>query len=128
MRSSGRTDTGSKRNNNQDSIFYSDEPIGPLPNLYIIADGMGGHRAGDKASRMAIDITVDFVKKSKLENPVAILRRAMIFANNKIYKASTEDPDLNGMGTTMVAAVAQNTVWKIKNAQKGTPSGTMEVP
>jgi len=106
MRSSGRTDTGSKRNNNQDSIFYSDEPIGPLPNLYIIADGMGGHRAGDKASRMAIDITVDFVKKSKLENPVAILRRAMIFANNKIYKASTEDPDLNGMGTTMVAAVA----------------------
>lgn len=106
MKSSGRTDTGSKRNNNQDSIFYCDEPIGPLPNLYIIADGMGGHRAGDKASRMAIDITVDFVKKSKLENPVAILRRAMIFANNKIYKEATEDPDLNGMGTTMVAAVA----------------------
>ena len=54
MHSSGKTDTGIKRNNNQDSIFFSDTPVGPLPNLYIVADGMGGHRAGDKASRMAM--------------------------------------------------------------------------
>ncbi len=106
MRSSGRTDTGSKRSNNQDSIFFSDGPVGTLPNLYIVADGMGGHRAGDKASRMAIDITVEFIKKSTLENPIAILKRAMIYANNEIYKAAGKDPDLNGMGTTMVAAVA----------------------
>lgn len=106
MRSSGKTDTGNKRSNNQDSIFFSDHPVGPLPNLYIVADGMGGHRAGDQASRMAIDITVDFIRKSTLENPIAILKRAMIFANNEIYKAASHDPDLNGMGTTMVAAVA----------------------
>lgn len=106
MRSSGKTDTGNKRSNNQDSIFFSDNPVGPLPNLYIVADGMGGHRAGDQASRMAIDITVDFIRKSTLENPIAILKRAMIFANNEIYKAASHDPDLNGMGTTMVAAVA----------------------
>ena len=48
MHSSGKTDTGIKRNNNQDSIFFSDTPVGPLPNLYIVADGMGGHRAGTK--------------------------------------------------------------------------------
>ena len=40
MHSSGKTDTGIKRNNNQDSIFFSDTPVGPLPNLYIVADGM----------------------------------------------------------------------------------------
>lgn len=106
MKSSGKTDTGSKRSTNQDCIFFSDQPIGPLPNLYIVADGMGGHNAGDKASRMAIDITVEFIKKSTLENPIAILKRAMIFANNEIYKAASHDPDLSGMGTTMVAAIA----------------------
>ncbi len=106
MQSSGITDTGSKRKNNQDSIFFSDEPVGSLPNLYIVADGMGGHRAGDRASRMAIDITVEFIKKSTIENPIAILKRAMIYANNEIYKSANKDPDLVGMGTTMVAAVA----------------------
>lgn len=107
MRSSGKTDTGNKRNNNQDSIFFSDQPIGPLPNLYIVADGMGGHKAGDRASKMAIDITVDFVKNSTLENPIAVLKRAMIYANNEIYKAASKNPELTGMGTTMVVAVAQ---------------------
>ncbi len=107
MKSSGKTDTGNKRNNNQDSIFFSDQPIGPLPNLYIVADGMGGHKAGDQASKMAIDITVDFVKNSTLENPIAVLKRAMIYANNEIYKAASKDPELTGMGTTMVVAVAQ---------------------
>ena len=106
MKSYGKTDKGSKRSNNQDSIFTSDTPVGPLPNLYIVADGMGGHRAGDKASKMAVDITVDFVSRSTLENPVAILKRAIIFANNEIYKAASQDPDLNGMGTTLVAACA----------------------
>lgn len=106
MKSSGKTDTGNKRSSNQDSIFYSDKPIGPLPNLYIVADGMGGHRAGDKASRMAIEITVEFIEKSTLENPIAILKRAMIYANNEIYKAANSDQDLVGMGTTMVVAVA----------------------
>lgn len=105
MKSSGLTDKGSKRSNNQDSIFFSDSPVGPLPNLYIVADGMGGHRAGDQASKMAINITIEFVEKSTLENPIAILKRAMIYANNEIYKASSKDPELAGMGTTMVVAV-----------------------
>lgn len=105
MISSGKTDKGSKRNNNQDSIFMSNEPVGPLPNLYVVADGMGGHVAGDRASGMAIEILVRFIKESNLENPIAILKRAMIYANNEIYKAACEDSELNGMGTTMVVAV-----------------------
>ncbi len=108
MKSCGKTDTGNKRSNNQDSIFFCDKPVGALPNLYIVADGMGGHRAGDRASRMAIDISVDFIRESTLENPIAILKRAMIYANNEIYKMASKDPDLKGMGTTMVAAVAMD--------------------
>ncbi len=108
MKSSGKTDIGNKRSSNQDSIYFSDKNVGPLANLYIVADGMGGHRAGDRASRMAIEITVNFVKRSTLENPVAVLKRAIIFANNEIYKASAMDPDLAGMGTTIVCATAMD--------------------
>ena len=64
MRSSGITDTGSKRKNNQDSIFFSDEPVGSLPNLYIVADGMGGKAFGDIASSYTIErVTSWFLKR-----------------------------------------------------------------
>ena len=52
------TDIGKKRTMNQDYVYSSDSPVGNLPNLYIVADGMGGHRAGDFASRFAVQETV----------------------------------------------------------------------
>lgn len=51
MKTYSITDTGILREMNQDYFFASDEPVGNLPNLYIVADGMGGHKAGDYASR-----------------------------------------------------------------------------
>lgn len=51
MNSYGQTDTGRVRKSNQDSIFLSETPVGPLSNLFMVADGMGGHKAGDFASR-----------------------------------------------------------------------------
>ena len=53
MRSCCVTDVGQKRTTNQDFVFASDTPVGPLPNLLIGADAMGGHHAGDMASPYA---------------------------------------------------------------------------
>ena len=105
MISAGRTDKGKKRGNNQDCIFVSDNPLGPLPNLYIVADGMGGHAAGDFASRYAISIMLDFIRKSNVTNPISLLKRAMILASNEVYKEAEKDKEKLGMGTTMVACV-----------------------
>lgn len=105
MISTGRTDKGRKRNNNQDSIFISDTPVGPLPNLYIVADGMGGHAAGDFASRYAISVVIDFIRKSTVVNPISLLRRALVYASNELFKEADKDKDKMGMGTTMVVAV-----------------------
>ena len=58
MKSFGITDVGKKRSMNQDSIIYTDEPIGAISNLYIVADVMGAHKAVDVASIKAIEAAV----------------------------------------------------------------------
>ena len=97
------TDIGQKRKMNQDYIFTSQEPIGNLPNLFIVADGMGGHNAGDFASRSGVSVMVETVRRDKNFNPVKIMRNAMEAANREVLEQSREDPAMAGMGTTMVA-------------------------
>ena len=55
MKTFSITDIGQKRSSNQDYVFSSEQPIGNLPNLFIVADGMGGHKAGDYASRYTVE-------------------------------------------------------------------------
>ena len=69
MRSCCVTDVGQKRTTNQDFVFASDTPVGPLPNLLIVADGMGGHQAGDMASRYAAEVIVVLLLK-EAENEI----------------------------------------------------------
>ncbi len=98
------TDIGRKRQLNQDFVFTCVVPLGNLPNLFVVADGMGGHKAGDYASKCTVETIVEEVAKSKKKEPVAILDDAIQFANKLIRKKSLEDANLDGMGTTVVAS------------------------
>lgn len=104
MKTFSITDTGVLRSMNQDYYFSSDTPIGNLPNLYIVCDGMGGHKAGEYASRYTVERMVAHVSRSRLENPVRILRDAIQKANEILVIESKEDEEKQGMGTTVVAA------------------------
>ena len=91
MKSYAITDVGVKRKSNQDFVFSSDEPIGNLPNLYIVADGMGGHKAGDYASRYTTQRIVASVSRSSGEEPVTILKEAITTANRLLITEAAED-------------------------------------
>jgi protein phosphatase len=89
---------------NQDFVYTSEEPVGNLPNLFIVADGMGGHNAGDFASRFAAECVVSEIEKSMEKNPIRLLRHAFETANEGIIDEAASHPDKEGMGTTLVAA------------------------
>lgn len=103
MRSCGLTDVGQKRNTNQDYLFCSDEPVGAFPNLYIVADGMGGHRAGDHASHMAVERFVQLVDQTKRTSPVTMMRTLLSWVNEEVYQEANSEEAYFGMGTTFVA-------------------------
>ena len=109
-----RTDIGLKRELNQDYVFTSEIPLGPLSNLFIVADGRGGHNAGDYASRHAIERIVEEVESSK-DSIVDTLERAIQSANRYIRVKSKENEEMNGMGTTVVAATIKDDVMYVAN-------------
>jgi serine/threonine protein phosphatase PrpC len=102
-----KTDVGMMRENNQDSYYVS--PSGNYP-LFIIADGMGGHKAGEIASEMAIKIIsynfTDSLAKSSIEDETIKnkIEKSIYEANSKIHKKSMEDERFSGMGTTVTLA------------------------
>jgi serine/threonine protein phosphatase PrpC len=104
MRIYSATDVGQKRKMNQDYVYVSEEPVGNLPNLFTVADGMGGHNAGDYASSHAVRILVDEIREDADYNPVKVIRHAIEAANTEIRNRAQEDENLRGMGTTMVVA------------------------
>ena len=104
MRIYSATDVGQKRKMNQDYVFASEGPVGNLPNLFVVADGMGGHNAGDYASSHAVGIVVEEIREDADFNPVKVIRHAIESANTEIITQAQKDEKLRGMGTTMVAA------------------------
>ncbi len=104
MKTFSKTDVGMVRDVNQDYVFVSDTPVGSLPNLLIVADGMGGHKAGEYASRYAVEVVKEELAQSKEETPEAMMTQAIITANRKLREAAQQDARLHGMGTTLVVA------------------------
>lgn len=115
LRSYAITDIGQRRQLNQDFIYLSETPIGNLPNVFIVADGMGGHNAGDYASRYAVETVVEEIGTSFEKNPVKIMGRAIDKANAMIRQKAREDMALNGMGTTMVIATCMGRYLEVAN-------------
>lgn len=110
----GLTDVGRKRTHNEDNF-----EIVESENLYMVADGMGGHSSGEVASRMAVDTVSEFFKATSAD-PEATwpykmdrtrgyeenrLVTGLKLANRRIYEASQRESRLHGMGTTMVALI-----------------------
>ena len=116
MKAYAVTDVGRTRDTNQDYFYYSSEPVGNLPNLYLVADGMGGHKAGDLASRFTIENVVRLVESYKdYRDPVTILAKAINEVNGMLIEKSKESEDYEGMGTTLVAATIDGDVLKVAN-------------
>ena len=104
MKAYAKTDIGAMRKTNQDYIFCSMKPVGSLPNLFIVADGMGGHKAGDLASRYTVEEFLNVVEASESENPISIIEEAVRKSNIALINKSKESIDYEGMGTTLVVA------------------------
>lgn len=100
-----QSDIGLVRPLNQDRVFFSLEPVGVLPDLFVVADGMGGHKAGDLASSEAVRYFVDYIRQhsSEADDMVLLMKAALEITNRYIYYLSKESPDYEGMGTTFVA-------------------------
>lgn len=109
------TDKGRTRDMNQDYMFVSQTPVGNLPNLFIVADGMGGHNAGDYASRYAVEIMVRKIHTCEKKEPAAVFEHAITAANQELLLRSREELELAGMGTTAVLASIEGSRLTVAN-------------
>jgi len=104
MRGFGNSDVGKLRANNQDAYYVNNEGPAPLTNLYVVADGMGGHNAGDVASKQSIAAFCEYFDEHKhIVYTEEFLTNALIYANTSVHNSARSAPALSGMGTTFSA-------------------------
>jgi PPM family protein phosphatase len=114
IRAFGVSDAGRVRTTNEDK-FISDPDLG----LFAVADGMGGHKAGEVAAQLAVEAITGFISRSDKDYDVTWpygiddtlsfdgnrLRTAIFLANRKVFRAAESSDDYGGMGTTIVGAL-----------------------
>jgi protein phosphatase len=99
LQAAALSDRGCVRGNNEDCCLTE-----PDLGLYVLADGMGGAKAGERASRMAVDAVAEVVREAGRRDSQVLLQ-AVEEANLRVLRAAHSDPTLEGMGTTLVAAL-----------------------
>ena len=106
MQSCAKTDVGIMRQMNQDYCFADNNRVGLLPNLFIVADGMGGHNAGDFASRFCVEKFVEIMRNAGegVLSRLSFIEDAIRETNEQLIVKAAENSELEGMGTTFVAA------------------------
>ena len=104
MKAFSSTDVGRRREINQDYMFTSETAIGKLPNLFLVADGMGGHKSGEYASRRAVEKIIEYITAGESNQAVTLIKKAILEANRQLLKEALVDIEKEGMGTTIVAA------------------------
>jgi serine/threonine protein phosphatase PrpC len=114
IESAGITDVGRKRTNNEDSLFVDDDQ-----NLYVVADGMGGHQAGEVASKLVVETIRDYMKRfqeddnaeeledtdESLSKEANRLLSGIQLANRGVYHVASNKETYKGMGSTLSAAL-----------------------
>ena len=107
IRAWGITDKGAVRAQNQDSYYL--KPLGESLVVAVVCDGMGGAKAGNVASSLAVEVASDYLEnlppEELLRTPGEHLTQAAALANNAVFHKASREPECRGMGTTMVAAV-----------------------
>jgi len=104
-----KTDRGIKRELNEDNcnvlVGYQD-----IPDCFVIADGMGGHKCGEVASKQAVDSVCNHLLNSdwEIEDISALLKDIITSVNDELYKFSLLDESTQGMGTTLIITVLKN--------------------
>jgi len=109
------SDKGVVRQLNEDNFYIPMQMNDNSIMLFIVADGMGGHMAGEIASKEAVDAVVDYIKENyekeasiARSNLINLINESILYANKQIYDKSLSDINLNGMGTTFAIALIHN--------------------
>lgn len=110
MKTFSVTDVGQRRKMNQDYVFASELPVGKLPNLFIVADGMGGHNAGDYASRFVTNTIKELIENSNETDAVQAMESAIQKSNVLLREEAIKREELWGMGTTIVVTTIMDGV------------------
>ena len=107
-----KSDIGKSREINQDYYYISQDT--DVPRLYILADGMGGYKGGEIASKLATDTVKSYINSNfdenlvKKEEILKLIESAVEYANMVVYEKSKEVPELEGMGTTLEVCLIYN--------------------